>query len=111
MLYPNRSLSPHLEPEGAVRVLVADGEPRSRERVRSLLEQRPNVEVVAECETGLEAVRAIEADRPDLVFLDVVLPELNGLAVLEAIGPEQAPQVVFVTAEEDYLQTAFDFHA
>ncbi len=110
MLYSNRPLTPD-QPDGVVRVLVADGDTPSRERVRSLLEQRENVEVVGACETGLEAVRAIEADMPDLVFLDVVLPELNGLAVLEAIGPEQAPQVVFVTAHDDYLQHAFDFHA
>ncbi len=111
MLYPRRSPTPDLEAEGVIRALVADGESPSRERVRSLLEQRPNVEVVAECETGLEAVRAIEAESPDLLFLDVVLPELNGLAVLEAIGPERAPQVVFVTASDDYLQHAFDLHA
>lgn len=75
MQYSNRPLSPR-QSDGIARVLVADGETPSRERVRSLLEQREHVEVIGECQTGLQAVRAIEADPPDLVFLDVVLPEL-----------------------------------
>ena len=100
-----------LPPQTTVRVLVVDDEPHGRDRVRSLLEDRENVELIAECENGLEAVRAIEAHAPDLVFLDVEMPELNGLAVVEAIDPARCPQVVFVTAHDQYLQRAFEVHA
>jgi two-component system LytT family response regulator len=100
-----------LQPETTVRVLIVDDEPPGRERVRSLLEGRDHVEVIAECENGLEAVGAIEAQAPDVVFLDVEMPELNGLAVVEAIEPERCPQVVFVTAHDKYLQRAFEVHA
>ncbi len=98
-------------PQTIVRVLVVDDEPPSRERVRSLLEGRENVDVIGECENGIDAVRAIEAHTPDLVFLDVEMPELNGLAVVEAIDPDCCPQVVFVTAHDKYFQRAFEAHA
>ena len=100
-----------LQPKMTVRVLVVDDEPPGRERVRSLLDGREDVEVVGECENGLDAVRAIEAHAPDLVFLDVEMPELNGLAVVEAIDPDCCPRVVFVTAHDKYLQRAFEVHA
>lgn len=100
-----------IRPQTMVRVLVVDDEPPSRERVRSLLEGRENVDVIGECENGIDAVRAIEAHTPDLVFLDVEMPELNGLAVVEAIDPDRCPHVVFVTAHDKYLQSAFELHA
>jgi len=90
---------------------VVDDEPPGRERVRSLLEGRENVDVIGECENGIDAVRAIETHTPDLVFMDVEMPELNGLAVVEAIDPDRCPQVVFVTAHDKYLQRAFEVHA
>lgn len=99
-----------LPPQTSVRVLVVGDEPHGRERVRSLLQGRENVEVIGECQNGLEAVRAIEAHAPDLVFLDVELPELNGLAVVEAIHPDRCPQVVFVIARHRYLQRALQVH-
>ena len=85
------SVQPAYDPqaETTVRVLIVDDEPPGRERVRSLLEGRDHVEVIGECENGLEAVGAIEAQAPDLVFLDVEMPELNGLAVVEAIEPDR----------------------
>jgi two-component system LytT family response regulator len=100
-----------LHTQTTVRVLVVDDEPPGRERVRTLLERRDNVEVIGECANGLEAVGVIEAHAPDIVFLDVEMPELNGLAVVEAIEPDRCPQVVFVTAHDKYLQRAFEVHA
>ena len=100
-----------LLPQAPVRTLIVDDERLSRERVRSLLERKDYVEVVGECANGLEALHAIDAEAPDLVFLDVEMPEIGGLAVLEAIEPERCPQVVFVTAHDKYLQRAFEVHA
>jgi two-component system LytT family response regulator len=94
-----------------VRALIVDDEGLSRERLRSLLERDERVEIVGECENGVEALHTIEAEGPDLVFLDVEMPELSGLAMLEALSPEQCPHVVFVTAHDKYLQRAFEVHA
>lgn len=94
-----------------VRTLVVDDEGPSRDRVRSLLERDCRVELVGECANGVEALHAIEDEGPDLVFLDVEMPELSGLAMLEALAPERCPQVVFVTAYDKYLQYAFEVHA
>lgn len=111
MLSSNDFLARRLRPQAPVRTLIVDDERLSRERVRALLERKDDVEIVGECANGLEALHAIEADDPDLVFLDVEMPELSGLAVLEAIEPERCPQVVFVTAHDKYLQRAFEVHA
>jgi two-component system, LytTR family, response regulator len=100
-----------LIPNAPVRTLIVDDERLSRDRIRALLEQRSDVEVVGECADGLAALHAIDANPPDLVFLDVEMPELTGLAVLEAIEAERCPQVVFVTAHDQYLQRAFEVHA
>ncbi|HEX7240184.1 MAG TPA: LytTR family DNA-binding domain-containing protein [Longimicrobiaceae bacterium] len=98
------------------RVLLADDEPLARERLRMLLDDRPEWEVVAECEHGAEAVEAILATRPDLVFLDVRMPELDGLEVAEALAAEAErgtppPVVVFVTAFEEHALRAFEVNA
>lgn len=95
----------------AIRVLIVDDEALSRERIRSLLDQVSGIQVVGECCNGVQAIEAIESDAPDLVFLDVEMPELSGLDVVEAVEPEQCPQVVFVTAHDKYLQRAFEVHA
>lgn len=94
-----------------VRTLVVDDERQARERVRSLLERTGDVEVVGECVNGVEALHAVKVEAPELLFLDVEMPELGGLAMLEAIEPERCPQVVFATAHEKYLQRAFDMRA
>lgn len=94
-----------------IRALVVDDEPLARERIRTLLADEADIEVVAECGDGVEAVRAIEELDPDLVFLDVQMPEVDGFEVLEAIGPDRAPVVVFVTAYDEYAIRAFDVHA
>ncbi|HEY7462125.1 MAG TPA: LytTR family DNA-binding domain-containing protein [Gemmatimonadota bacterium] len=93
------------------RVLIVDDEPFARERIRALLAGEPRVEVVGECGDGRSAVRATLALAPDLLFLDVQMPELNGFAALRAIGVEKAPAVIFVTAFDRYAVEAFEVHA
>ena len=94
-----------------VRVLIADDEPLARERLRTLLSKQHWVKIVAECQNGLEATEGIERHRPDLVFLDVQMPGATGFDVIDAIGPERMPIVVFVTAFDSYALRAFDVHA
>ena len=93
------------------RVLIVDDEALARERVRMLLSSAPGVTVVGECSGGREAVETIIAERPDLVFLDIQMPDVNGFEVLEAVAPEWLPAVVFVTAHDEYALRAFDVHA
>jgi two-component system LytT family response regulator len=97
--------------ETKIRAVIVDDEPAARERVRLLLAEHPDVEVVAECEHGLAAVEAIEELRPDLVFLDVHMPGMDGFGVLDAVGPGSVPAVVFVTAHDRHAVRAFDAHA
>jgi two-component system LytT family response regulator len=111
MQSPHDAIARHLRPQARVRTLIVDDERLARERIRSLLARADHIEIVGECANGLEALEAIEAEVPDLVFLDVEMPELHGLAVLEAIPRERCPQVVFVTAHDQYLQRAFEVHA
>jgi two-component system LytT family response regulator len=94
-----------------IRVLVVDDEPAAREGIRHLLRADADVVVIGECATGPEAVAAIRRDEPELMFLDVQMPELDGLAVLRAVGPERVPAVVFVTAYDHYALQAFEVHA
>ncbi|HEX5724930.1 MAG TPA: LytTR family DNA-binding domain-containing protein [Longimicrobiaceae bacterium] len=95
----------------SVRVVVVDDEPLARRRVLRLLrEEGDGVEVAAVCSNGVEAVEAIRATRPDLVFLDVQMPEMDGFGVLEALGPD-IPGVIFVTAYDQYALRAFEVHA
>jgi two-component system LytT family response regulator len=94
-----------------IRTLIVDDEPLGRERIRSLLRQDPDIEVVGECGDGRQAIAAIDDLQPDLLFLDVQMPEIDGFAVLEAIRPERMPSVVFVTAYDRYAVKAFEVHA
>lgn len=94
-----------------MRVLVADDEPLARRRVLRLLREHDDqVDVVAVCETGSQAVDAIREKRPDLVFLDVQMPGMDGFEVLERLGG-QLPAVIFVTAHDGYALRAFEVHA
>ncbi|HLM67882.1 MAG TPA: LytTR family DNA-binding domain-containing protein, partial [Longimicrobium sp.] len=95
----------------AVRTLVVDDEPLAREGIRLRLAREEGFEVVGECANGVEAVEAIHDLAPDLVFLDVQMPGLNGFEVLEEVDPRQAPVVVFVTAYDEYALRAFEVHA
>jgi two-component system LytT family response regulator len=94
-----------------LRVLVVDDEAPARALLRSLLQAEAHVAVVGEAEDGEEAVRLIRCASPDLVLLDVQLPELDGFEVIEAIGVDAMPAVVFVTAYDRHALRAFDVHA
>ena len=91
--------------------MIVDDEPLARERLASLLSAEQDVEVVAQCRDGEEAVAALEQHTPDLVFLDVQMPGLNGFEVIEAVGPEKMPLVVFVTAYDQHALRAFQVRA
>ena len=93
------------------RVLIVDDEPLARDRVRKLLEQESQVELIGECPDGVSAVRAIREQSPDLVFLDVQMPELDGFGVLSEVGGEKMPAVIFVTAHDQFALRAFEVHA
>ena len=93
-----------------LRVLIVDDEALARERLRTLLARESGVEIIGECASGAEAVSAIQAQRPDLVFLDIQMPELDGFGVLRELGTA-LPAVVFVTAFDSYAVKAFEVHA
>jgi two-component system LytT family response regulator len=93
-----------------IRTLVVDDEPVARARVLSLLRDETDIEVVGECSTGPQAVSVIEATSPDLVFLDVQMPQMDGFALARTLG-EDMPAVVFVTAYDEYALQAFEIHA
>lgn len=90
---------------------IVDDEELARRGVRSRLEGHDDVEIVAECESGREAVEVIRAGGVDLVFLDVQMPGLDGFDVVEAVGPDAMPVTIFVTAYDEYALDAFDVHA
>ena len=94
-----------------MKVLIVDDEPLARERVRRHLRDEPGVEIVGEAGNGREAVTAIEEKTPDLVFLDVQMPEMNGFDVLKALEENKIPAIVFTTAYDKYAIQAFEFHA
>ena len=94
-----------------IRSLIVDDELLARERLRRLLQDQPDIEVVGECGNGLEALAGIEDLAPDLVFLDIQMPELDGFGVLEAVGPERMPITLFVTAYDQFAMKAFEVHA
>jgi two-component system LytT family response regulator len=94
-----------------IRTLIVDDEPLARERVRSLLNEQPGVEVIGEAQDGDQAVQAILKDSPDLVFLDVQMPQKTGFDVIQAVGAERMPAVVFVTAYDQHALKAFEVHA
>ncbi|HNV75563.1 MAG TPA: LytTR family DNA-binding domain-containing protein [Gemmatimonadaceae bacterium] len=94
-----------------IRVLVVDDEPIARRRVRRLLRLEPDVDVIDEVGSGGEAIAAIKQERPDLVLLDVQMPDVDGFGVVGALGAEQMPPTIFVTAFNEYAVRAFDVNA
>jgi two-component system LytT family response regulator len=94
-----------------IRVLIADDEPAARRGIHLLLAADPEFQIVGECADGMQAVEAITRLRPDLVFLDIQMPQWNGFDVLSRLPPEVMPLVVFVTAFDEYTLRAFDVHA
>ena len=93
------------------RILIADDEPLARERLKMLLVGQEGFEVVGECHDGPSTIDAIRRTKPDLVFLDVQMPGANGFDVVSALGEEELPLFVFVTAFDTYALKAFDVHA
>jgi len=94
-----------------LRVLVADDQPMARERLVSLLSAEPGVQVAGTAASGPEAIDCIRSASPDLVFLDLQMPGMDGFKVIEVIGVDRMPATVFVTAYDEYAVRAFEVHA
>ena len=95
----------------SMRVLIVDDEPLARRRIKRMLAGDEEVEIIGDCATGREAVQMIRDREPDLVFLDIQMPEMDGFSVLESVAPERLPFVIFVTAYDQYALRAFEFYA
>ncbi len=94
-----------------IRALIVDDEPLARRGIRQLLAPYADIEVVGECRDGSEAVRGLAMLRPDLVFLDVQMPGLDGMGVVRIHGAERMPVTVFVTAHDEFAVRAFEAQA
>lgn len=95
----------------ALRALVVDDEAPARKRLRDLLSDDSDIATIAEAENGLAAIEAIESEKPDIVFLDVQMPEVDGFGVIAAVGADRMPLTIFVTAYDKYALKAFDADA
>ena len=96
---------------GKIKTLIVDDEPLARRNLRVLLERDPQIEILDECRNGREAVKAINTLSPDLIFLDIQMPEMDGFDVLARVGTEHIQAIIFVTAFDQYALKAFDVHA
>lgn len=94
-----------------IRILIVDDEPLARKRIRRLLGSEPDIAIVDECGAGREAIKIIHETTPDLVFLDIQMPEINGFEVLQSIDAQPMPAVIFVTAFDQHALKAFEVHA
>ncbi len=94
-----------------IRALIADDEPLARERLRTLLEGHPNIEIIGEAEHGRQALELIRQEKPELLFLDIQMPEMDGFELLEELGEARPPVVIFVTAYDKFALRAFEVHA
>ncbi len=94
-----------------IKTLIVDDEPIARDRVRRMLHEENDIEIVGECGNGAEAVTFINENQPDLVFLDIQMPEMTGFEALQAIASDKVPVIIFVTAYDQYAIQAFDVHA
>jgi len=94
-----------------IRALVIDDEPLAREMIREMLEADPEAEIIGECANGHEAIAAIRSLSPDLIFLDIQMPELGGFEVLESFKGNGLPYIIFATAYDQYAVRAFEVHA
>jgi two-component system, LytTR family, response regulator len=94
-----------------IRALIVDDEPLARQNIRLLLCEDPEIELIGECGSGAEAVKAIQKHSPELLFLDIQMPLMSGFEVLEKIDAERIPAIVFVTAFDQYAIRAFEVHA
>jgi two-component system, LytTR family, response regulator len=100
-----------MNPNQKVKVLIVDDEALARLTIRNLLLADPEIEIVGECRNGSEAVNFLQRQLPDLLFLDIQMPGLNGFEVLAQIAVEAIPAIVFVTAFDEYALKAFEVHA
>src|ERR1700689_5358616 len=96
------------KPSTAMRVLVVDDEALARRNVTVLLGRDPDIGSITECESGVDAIGEIRKSKPDLVFLDVQMPECDGFDMLELLGGDLPPAIIFVTAYDEYALRAFD---
>lgn len=94
-----------------IRALIVDDEPAARAAITTLLADDPEIRIVGECADGRSALEAVEANAPDLLFLDVQLPEMDGFTMLRQLNGVDLPAVVFVTAYDQYALQAFEVHA
>jgi two-component system LytT family response regulator len=108
---PAANVSHELPIGAVVRIVIADDEPLARRKIRILLDSEPDVQVVAECQDGGQTLSAIRACRPDLLLLDIQMPDLDGFQVLSEISPEEMPVVIFTSAYDQYAIRAFEAHA
>ncbi|TNE70670.1 response regulator transcription factor [bacterium] len=91
--------------------LIVDDEPLARKRISSLLEQDSSVTVIGVCANGLEALKVIETQTPDILFVDIQMPEMSGFQLIETVGPNKIPATIFVTAYDEFALKAFEVHA
>jgi two-component system LytT family response regulator len=98
-------------PGGVVRVVIADDERLARQKLRLFLESESNVAIVAECQDGRQTISAINCFRPDVLLLDIQMPDLDGFQVLNEIPPQDIPVVIFTSAYDQYAIRAFEAHA
>jgi two-component system LytT family response regulator len=98
-------------PTGRLRALIVDDEPLARELLRSMLAEHRDIEIIGECGDGESAIATINRDAPDLLFLDIQMPEYDGFEVLQAIPPDRMPVIIFVTAYDRYALKAFEVEA
>jgi len=94
-----------------IRTLSVDDEPLARERVADLAREQPDLSVIGECGDGEEALEVIRRERPDLVFLDIQMPGMDGLELVAKLGKEVTPAIIFVTAYDRFAIKAFEVHA
>jgi two-component system LytT family response regulator len=104
-------MTENLKAPEKIRVVIVDDEFLARKGLRQQLAGAADVEIIAECNNGRDAVAVIKRENPDLVFLDVQMPELDGFGVLETVGLQQMPVVIFLTAYDEYALRAFEVHA
>jgi two-component system, LytTR family, response regulator len=94
-----------------IRTLIIDDEPHAREGIRLRLKEYPSISIVGECSSGIEAVKTINALHPDLLFLDIQMPGMNGFEVLQKVTVQPMPIIIFVTAYDKHAIQAFEYHA
>jgi len=95
----------------AIKTLIVDDEPLARERIAQMLENEPDIDIVGQCGDGKSAARAIKSKLPDLVFLDIQLPEMDGFELIASLPANRTPSIIFVTAYDQFAVKAFKVHA